>query len=37
MMKRYFTAKSRVAAEKYFWKNSAHVYKWIMRADDQLA
>ena len=35
LMKRFFAAKSRVAAEKYFWKNSARVYKWIKRADNQ--
>jgi predicted TIM-barrel fold metal-dependent hydrolase len=35
LMKRFFSTKSREAAEKYFWKNSARVYKWIKRADDQ--
>ena len=35
LMKRFFSTKSREAAEKYFWKNSAHVYKWIKRADNQ--
>ena len=35
LMKRFFATKSREAAEKYFWKNSARVYKWIKRADDQ--
>jgi len=33
--KRFFSTKSREAAEKYFWKNSARAYKWIKRADDQ--
>ena len=35
IVKRFFFTKSREAAEKYFWKNSARVYKWIKRADDQ--
>jgi len=35
LMKRFFSAKSREAAEKYFWKNSARVYTWIKRADNQ--
>jgi predicted TIM-barrel fold metal-dependent hydrolase len=35
LMKRYFSDKSREAAEKYFWKNSARVYKWIKRAPNQ--
>jgi predicted TIM-barrel fold metal-dependent hydrolase len=35
LMKRFFSTKSRDAAEKYFWKNSARVYKWIKRVDDQ--
>jgi len=35
LMKQFFASKSREAAEKYFWKNSARVYKWIKRADDQ--
>ena len=35
LVKRFFSTKSREAAEKYFWKNSARVYKWIERADDQ--
>ena len=35
VMKRFFASKTRTAAEKYFWKNSARVYKWIKRTDDQ--
>jgi L-fucono-1,5-lactonase len=35
LVKRFFSAKSREAAEKYFWRNSARVYKWTKRADDQ--
>ena len=35
LVKRFFSTKRREAAEKYFWKNSARVYKWMKRADDQ--
>jgi predicted TIM-barrel fold metal-dependent hydrolase len=35
LMKRFFAGKSRAAAEKYFWKNSSRVYKWIKREPDQ--
>ena len=35
LMKRFFSTKSREAAEKYFWKNSAKIYKWTRRTDDQ--
>jgi len=35
LVKRFFSTKSREAAEKYFWRNSARVYKWMKRADDQ--
>jgi L-fuconolactonase len=35
LMKRFFATKSRAAAEKYFWKNSARIYKWTPRAPDQ--
>ena len=35
LVKRFFSTKSREVAEKYFWKNSARVYKWIKRSDDQ--
>ena len=35
LVKRFFSNKSREAAEKYFWTNSARVYKWIKRAGDQ--
>jgi predicted TIM-barrel fold metal-dependent hydrolase len=37
LMKRFFSTKSRAAAEKYFWKNSLAVYKWVPRAPDQPA
>ncbi len=33
--KRFFASKPRAAAEKFFWKNSARVYKWIKRLPDQ--
>jgi L-fuconolactonase len=35
LVKRFFATKSREVAEKYFWKNSAHIYRWIKRADNQ--
>jgi predicted TIM-barrel fold metal-dependent hydrolase len=35
LVKRFFATKSRAAQEKYFWKNSARVYKWTKRADNQ--
>jgi L-fuconolactonase len=35
LAKSFFSTKSREVAEKYFWKNSARIYKWIKRADDQ--
>jgi predicted TIM-barrel fold metal-dependent hydrolase len=35
LMKRFFSNKPREAAEKYFWRNSAQIYKWIRRAPDQ--
>jgi L-fuconolactonase len=31
----YFTAKGRSVAEKYFWKNSAAVYRWVKRDASQ--
>lgn len=31
LTKRFFASKPRRAAEKFFWKNSAHVYKWVKR------
>ena len=37
LVKRFFATKSREAAEKYFWKNSARVYKWKKRAENQPA
>lgn len=35
LVKRFFSSKRREAAEKYFWKNSARIYKWMKRTDDQ--
>jgi L-fuconolactonase len=35
LVKNYFAAKPRAVAEKYFWKNSARIYKWTQRASDQ--
>jgi predicted TIM-barrel fold metal-dependent hydrolase len=35
LMKRFFSTKTKEAAEKYFWRNSARVYKWTKRADNQ--
>jgi L-fuconolactonase len=31
----YFATRTRVAAEKYFWKNSLAIYKWKKRAANQ--
>ena len=31
LVRRYFSEKGQVALEKYFWKNSLHVYKWKPR------
>jgi len=35
LVKRFFSTKSSEVAEKYFWKNSARVYKWNKRTDSQ--
>ena len=35
LVKQFFSTKPRAQQEKYFWKNSAHVYQWIKRAPDQ--
>ncbi len=35
IVREYFAAKPRRVAEKYFWRNSAKVYKWIHRAENQ--
>ena len=35
LVREYFSGKPRDAAEKYFWKNSLLIYKWVKRAPDQ--
>jgi len=35
LVKRFFSAKPREVQEKYFWKNSAKIYKWKKRTADQ--
>ncbi len=35
LTKAYYATKPRPAAEKFFWKNSLSVYKWVKRAPDQ--
>jgi predicted TIM-barrel fold metal-dependent hydrolase len=35
LVKRFFSTKPREVQEKYFWKNSAKVYKWKKRTPDQ--
>ncbi len=35
LVREYFASKPRRVAEKYFWRNSAKVYKWIHRAENQ--
>lgn len=35
LVREYFSGKSRQAAEKYFWRNSALAYKWVKRSPDQ--
>ena len=35
IVKDYFQGKTREEREKYFWRNSAKVYKWVKRADNQ--
>jgi predicted TIM-barrel fold metal-dependent hydrolase len=35
LMKKFFATKTRAQAEKYFWRNAAHVYKFVKRAHDQ--
>jgi L-fuconolactonase len=36
IMKEYYASRSHESAEKYFWKNSCSVYKWIPRTADQM-
>ncbi len=35
IMRRFFATKTPAQAEKYFWRNSARVYKWTRRRNDQ--
>jgi L-fuconolactonase len=35
LMRDYFAARPRVQAEKYFWRNSARIYRWAKRRGDQ--
>jgi L-fuconolactonase len=35
VVREYFAGKGRVAAEKYFWKNSVAAYRWIRRDPSQ--
>ena len=37
VVREYFMGKGRVAAEKYFWKNSVAAYRWVKRAENQPA
>jgi L-fuconolactonase len=37
LMRGYFSNKSPIAAEKFFWRNSLRVYKWIKRTTEQPA
>jgi len=35
LVREYFSGRSRQAAEKYFWRNSAAAYKWVKRSPGQ--
>ncbi len=35
VVREYFNGKGRLAAEKYFWRNSAAAYRWVHRAPGQ--
>jgi L-fuconolactonase len=35
IVREYFTAKGKAAAEKFFWKNSVTAYRWAKRAPNQ--
>jgi predicted TIM-barrel fold metal-dependent hydrolase len=35
LVERYFAARPRAVAEKFFWRNSLRCYKWVKRAPDQ--
>jgi L-fuconolactonase len=35
LVRKFFSTKPRSVQEKYFWRNSARIYKWKKRASDQ--
>jgi predicted TIM-barrel fold metal-dependent hydrolase len=35
LVQEYFMGKGRMAAEKYFWRNSIKAYKWVKRSPNQ--
>ena len=35
ILQEFYGAKSRATQEKFFWKNSIKVYKWVRRAPNQ--
>lgn len=35
LMKKFFSKKTKMQAEKYFWRNAAHIYKYVKRRPDQ--
>jgi predicted TIM-barrel fold metal-dependent hydrolase len=35
LMQQFYSTKTRAQQEKYFWQNSARIYKWIKRSPDQ--
>jgi len=35
LMKKFFSTKTRMQAEKYFWRNAARVYKYLKRDASQ--
>jgi predicted TIM-barrel fold metal-dependent hydrolase len=35
LMKRFFSTKTRLQAEKYFWRNAARIYKYVKRTTEQ--
>jgi len=35
LVREYFLGRGRLAAEKYFWRNSVSCYRWVKRAADQ--
>jgi hypothetical protein len=37
LLKKFFSTKTRAQAEKFFWGNAAHAYKYVKRAPDQPA